>query len=301
MKFVLVCLALVVVTVGATGSSSTLQTRAPILLDVAVSDETSHTIPGLTAADFDVLIDGRSTPIERFSAPPVPLTLVLLLDRSESMAVYTDADPIVDAFAEGLTAGDQAIVAGVASRLQLAPRFSGTKREVISYARTALNFKKEERFGPSPIWDALAGAAAELEKKSGRRGIIFVTDGRGTGNRLSSAEAVARAFYASVTVQVLTEARTIIIRQNNDTAVRVRSGLVLQELARLTGGLSLPEYKPNMELPKPGPVIAQLVKDLRDMYTLAVLPEGATGTFHKIEVKVKRPNVSVRVRTGYRT
>ena len=68
----------------------------------------------------------------------------------------------------------------------------------------------------------------------------------------------------------------------------------------MTGGLCLPEYKPNLELPKPGPVIAHLVKDLRDRYTLAVSPEGATGT-HKIEVTVKRPNVSVRARSGYRS
>jgi hypothetical protein len=217
------------------------------------------------------------------------------------MDFYTDSDPIVDAFAESLATGDRALVGGVANRLQLSPSWSGTKREVISGARTALNFKNEERFGPSPIWDALDGAAGFLEKQSGRRAIIFVTDGRGTGNRLSAVTAVERTFFAGITVHVLTEARTIFIRQDDDTAVRVRSGLMLQELARLTGGLCLPEYKPNLEWPKPGPVIVQLVKDLRDMYTLEVSPEGAPGSFHKIEVKVKRPNVSVRTRTGYRT
>jgi Ca-activated chloride channel family protein len=301
MRLALVCFAFAVVAASAALSSSTAPRQARILIDVAVSDETSQSVPGLTAAEFDVLVDGRPTPIESFTPPPVPLTLLLLLDVSESMAVYTDSDPIVTAFAENLMSGDRALVGGVANRLQLAASMSGTKRDVISGARTALNFKKEETYGPSPIWDALDGASAFLEKQTGRRGIIFVTDGRGTGNRTSAVAAVERAFFAGITVQVLTEARTDVIRQDQNTAVRVRSGLMLQELARLTGGLSLPEYKPNLELPKPGPVIGQLVKDLRDMYTLAVSPEGASGSFHKIEVKVKRPNVSVRARTGYRT
>jgi VWFA-related protein len=301
MRFLPVFLAFAVAAMSASGSSSITQTQAPILIDVAVSDETSQTITGLTAADFEVLVDGRPRPIESFVAPPAPLTLLLLVDVSDSMAVYADTDPIVDAFAESLLAGDQALVGGVAGRLQLASAFSSTKRHVISNARTALNFEKDEKFGPSPIWDALDGAAAVLEKRSGRRGIIFITDGRGTGNRLSSVTAVERVFYAGITVQVLTEARTLLIRQDNETAVRVRSGLMLQELARLTGGLCLPEYKPDLVLPKPGPVITQLVKDLRDMYTLAVLPEGEAGSRHKIEVRVKRPNVSVRARGGYRT
>jgi len=299
MRLALVCFAFAIVTVPS-ARSSVPTPAAPILIDVAVSDETAQSIPGLTVADFEVFVDGRPRPIESFTAPPAPLTLLLLVDVSQSMAVYTDTEPIVEAFASSLVSGDRALVGGVANRLQLAPGLIGTKRNVVSGARTALNFKKEEKSGPSPIWDALDGAAAFLEKQSGRRGIVFVTDGRSTGNRLGSVSAVERAFFAGITVQVLTEARTIFIRQDQDTAVRVRSGLMLQELARMTGGLCLPEYKPNLELPKPGPVIAHLVKDLRDRYTLAVSPEGATGT-HKIEVTVKRPNVSVRARSGYRS
>jgi hypothetical protein len=77
---------------------------------------------------------------------------------------------------------------------------------------------------------------------------------------------------------------------------------VLQELTRLTGGLCVPdEATPPGESPQAKLAIPSFVRDLRAMYTLGVAPDPTPGTAHRVEVKVKRPNLSVRARSGYRT
>jgi Ca-activated chloride channel family protein len=294
----LVCVAVVAGVVATTPAAR----QSPVLINVAVTGEGSERVPGLTASDFEVLVDGKPTPIESVAAPPVPLTLVLILDVTASMGIYTDSDEIVTAFADALAAGDRARVAGLAGRIQLAPRFANTPRDLTSDARTVLRFKREEKSGPSPIWDAIDAATKALEPEPGRRGLIVVTDGRATGNKVGAQAAVERAMLAGITVHVLTEARPIIIRQGVDTVARVRSGLVLQELTRLTGGLCVPdEATPPGESPQAKLAIPSFVRDLRAMYTLGVAPDPTPGTAHRVEVKVKRPNLSVRARSGYRT
>lgn len=302
MKLARIWTALTLVAACAMASAPAATRQAPALIDVAVTNGQSETVSGLTAADFEILVDGKPRPIESFAAPPVPLALVLLVDVTASMAAYTDTDDIVGAFAGSLIPGDRAAVAGLANRTQIALRFGDSARDVVAGARSALRFKKEDKFGPSPIWDALDAVVEALRSQAGRRGIVLVTDGRATGNRIGSQTALERAVLAGLTVAVLTEGRSVLIRQDAESVARVRPGLMLQELARLTGGLVLPdETKLGPELPDVKRAIAQLVKDLRDRYTLGVAPQGPPGSLHRVEVRVKRPGASVRARSVFRS
>ena len=52
-------------------------------------------------------------------------------------------------------------------------------------SRAASGFAGAEG-GPSPVWDALNAAAVALDDAAGRRGVIVVTDGRSTANRMRS-------------------------------------------------------------------------------------------------------------------
>jgi hypothetical protein len=60
--------------------------------------------------------------------------------------------------------------------------------------REAADALNEYLGGPSPVWDALVAAASVLEGDvdAGRRGIVLLTDGRSTANRLGFADALAR-------------------------------------------------------------------------------------------------------------
>ena len=140
-----------------------------------------------------------------------------------------------------------------------------------------------------------------LEPARGRRGILLVTDGRATGNKVPSLAAIQAAIAVGVVVQVLSETRTIFLRQDKDSYAQVRVGLMLEELTRLSGGMILPEDSKSIQLPEPGPLIARLVNDLRQMYTIVIAAEGPAGSGHRVEVTVKRPGLSVRARSAYRT
>jgi hypothetical protein len=257
----------------------------------------------LTKDDFEVIVDGTPVPIVSFAPPPTPLSIVLLLDKSASMAVYGDIDEeIGKSFAPALEAGDRARVGGLANKLVLAPGFSSDMREVVSAGRKAVSFRKDDKFGASPIWDAIDQTVEQLESENGLRAIILVTDGKATGNTKSLLTVADRAAFAGVVVDVLSESRPMIIRQSETMAARIRPGLPLELIARVTGGTIVPEDPgPNMELPAPGPIIKKFVDDLHGMYTLGIAPSGPSGRLHRIEVRMKRQGLTARARGAYRT
>jgi hypothetical protein len=83
----------------------------------------------------------------------------------------------------------------------------------------------------SPVWDALARAASALEADEGRRGIVLVTDGRSTGNRLGFADIVAQLRRAGIPV--------FVVSVDADEGTRPDPGARLKQLAKETGGTCL--------------------------------------------------------------
>jgi hypothetical protein len=57
-----------------------------------------------------------------------------------------------------------------------------------------------DRFGPSPLWDAMFDAVTALAADDGQRALILITDGRSTGNRHSLSELLAHAVRARVSI-----------------------------------------------------------------------------------------------------
>jgi VWFA-related protein len=272
-------------------------------IEVAVRTPYGSTIAELTKEDFALFVDGKPTEIQRFTAPPAPITIAFVFDQSASMSTYVDVDERIErAIVSSLTAEDRALIGGVANRLVLPAAFLPPGRQLIAEGRQALRVRKEDRFGPSPIWDAVDEAIRRLAPASGRRGLVLVSDGRATGNTVASTDAVARAVESGVVVQVLTEGQTMFLRQDKDSLARVRPTLMLEELAARTGGLSLPaDPKPSAPLPPADAALGRLIHDLRQMYTLEIAPQGPPGSFHRVDVQVKRPGTAVRPRACYRT
>jgi hypothetical protein len=82
--------------------------------------------------------------------------------------------------------------------------------------------------GPSPLWDALDTSRLALTDATGRRGIIVVTDGRSTANRIGFAEILARLERDRLPVFVV--ALDLEMRATPDPSIRMR------QLAERTGG-----------------------------------------------------------------
>jgi len=274
-----------------------------VSIHVAVDGPIVGSGGALTADEFVVSIDGRPTTIASLTPPPAPLTIVLLLDKTTSMETYGEIDEdVAKSLVPALQPGDRARIGGIAGRLALAPAFSSNPREILAAGRAAVAFRKEDRAGPSPIWDAMDRALDAIDPEPGVRAIVLVSDGRGTGNRTSVAAVGDRAISAGVIVDVLSEALPVVLRQSETTAARVRPGLALEEMARATGGLIVPsDPTPSTVLPPAGSTLVRFVNDLRGMYTIAVPAEGPPGSVHRIDVKINRPGLTARTRRAYRT
>jgi VWFA-related protein len=127
--------------------------------------------------------------------------------------------------------------------------------------------------------------------KEGRKAILFVsqTIGRvGTGpmDNFTWLDGAIRAANANNT--------TIYNFDPRGLDMNVRPSDILQSLAEQTGGKQVSNNEPAASL-------RQIVRNASAFYLLgyASAKNPADGKFHKIAVKVKRPGVEVRSRTGY--
>jgi len=139
------------------------------------------------------------------AAPKPPLDVVVMVDVSNSVtfgtlprdgAIMHDAGTALTA---SLEPGDSVRIGTIANTVVLdGPRLHNPV--AIQLAADALG----ARFGgASPIWDALAAAAQALEDSPGRAGIVIVTDGRSTANRIGFAEVLDKLQRARIPVSVV--------------------------------------------------------------------------------------------------
>ncbi len=198
-------------------------------------------------------------------------------------------------FVDRLAPRDRVHVGSFARQTSIGPALSGNPKDLLSAVRQALDPREEDTLGPSPIWDAIAGGRG-AGKGRGPAGVVLVTDGRATGNRLSPEEAAARAIAEGVAVSVVGEDWEMTIRQDANTGVRVRPGVALERIASATGGL----YLPDPDIPSaPGPILERLLADLHGRYTLGFTPPVRDGKLHELDVRVRRPGLKLRARRLY--
>jgi hypothetical protein len=113
---------------------------------------------------------------------------------------------VKDGFIDSLGRDDRARIGSIARTRLLSPAFASDHGALGRALGNALNVRREDRYGPSPLWDAIVDGIASLDGESGRRAIILVTDGMATGNSHPLDEVIAQAKRAGVSVSVVCEA-----------------------------------------------------------------------------------------------
>jgi Ca-activated chloride channel family protein len=162
------------------------------------------------------------------------------------------------------------------------------------------------RLGPWPIWDAVDTAVASLEVEPGRRAVVLLTDGRSTGNVHGLEEVLQRAVRSAVAVSIIGEDSPQVIEQDGGRAARIRPGAGLQWLAENTGGGFTTVAVPAMGVTSGagverliGRAIVRAFAELHHAYTIGFSPTRVDGQWHPVDVRVKRPGVTVRARKAY--
>jgi VWFA-related protein len=252
----------------------------------------------LDAGRFRVLDDRQPQELVTFERGDVPLTAVLLIDASLSMEGEGLAAALAGArtFVEEMGDLDEAKVMVFSDRLLAATPFTGDPAvvgEVVE--RTAAG-------GSTAINDHLYLALSELGARAGRRVIVLLSDGLDVDSVLRMADVEWKAGRVQSVVYWirpnfgadLGQARASVWR---NAAEQRREIDGLGETVRASGGR---EYAIGRidEAPR---AFRELLAELRDQYVLGYYPSTNRndGAWHRVEVRVQAPGVSVGVRGGY--
>jgi VWFA-related protein len=298
MKYALAMAAALGTALASTGAANGAPRAALVNIDVAVLSAKGEPVRGLSAADFQVLSDGVPVPIATFAPGSSSLNVVLLIDVSASMRWSMRKrllDDVDDEFLESVQETDRVRIGSFARQISMGPPFTSDHRELKRSLEAALD-PHGSIDGPSPVWDALHEAIGSLASVEGRRAVLMLTDGRGTGNRHSVEEVAEYAARAGVLVNVGGEDREWFIPQSRTEAVIVRAGVASRWIANLTGGIHMQALTPDVKL---GARLKQTLEEIRLMYSVGFEAPVLDGRLHQLEVRVHRADGTVRARQVY--
>jgi Ca-activated chloride channel family protein len=262
---------------------------------------------------FQVYDNGHRQAVTVFSREVQPLSAIVLLDRSGSMAA--DADLVTNAAAEfvkRLLPVDRARIGHFSNEIVLAPDdFTSDQAELLRVLGGAIQPAES-----SPIWTATDRAVTALLHAGGRRVILLLTDGHDN----------------PMLGQVHTDVKDVIYRAEYDEIMLYTIG-VSNTGWQVTGGgprsrLGYPprssggaHFSSKTEAPDPSlkkladesggryfyldpeqnlaSLFARIADELHHQYWLGFVPVKLDGDVHKLEVKVARQGLTVRARRSY--
>jgi Ca-activated chloride channel family protein len=248
-----------------------------VRVDVLVT-ERGHPVKGLGADDFDVRDNGVRQNVDFLLLESLPVSLAVVLDVSGSVAGerLEHFRGAVDRVLDNLTRDDR--VALVSFRHEISMLFpAAVDRERL---RTRLDDARGS--GATSLFDA-AYAGLVLSDRDDERGLLLIfSDGRDTSSWLTPARVLDTA------------------KRGQAVSYAVSPGgsrnRFLRDLVNLTGG-SLLEVESTKDL---GNTFAGILDEFRQRYLLSYSPTGvAADGWHRIDVSVRRPGVTVKARTGY--
>ena len=276
---------------------------------VTVSDAQGRLVPNLTKEDFEVYDNGKKQEITLFDNGVQPITVVMMLDRSGSMVGnFSLVRSAAEQFVAQLLPTDKARIGSFANRIQVDPReFTSSQHDLLEILRTEL-----QEPGPTPLWNAVNVGITSLLHQEGRRVVLVFTDGVDRpmgGNNISYHDVQKNAEHEDVMIFAVGLAS----RQFGGGG-RGRGGVGMGGF----GGFRPPPEEPKVDagLPKIaaatgggyfeltsannlGSTFRRIADELHRQYALAFTPQNLDGKVHKIEVKLKQPELVARARKTY--
>ena len=258
-----------------------------VVMNAAVTDAAGKAVTSLNSKLFHVFEDGQEQEIKSFEAENTPFAAVILLDTSGSMEDrVTLARGAAIQFLDGLRNEDFAAIYNFDSKVEMVQDFSNTR---------AMNDRVFElkANGMTVLNDAVLKAAEVLSKRTEkRRAIIILSDGADTMSKASTDKALRAALLVNASVYTVDMAGI-----NTNPQERMQSQGVLKTFADKTGGrfVSTPGGVAMRDAFK------RIVEELGVQYTIAYQPANTKkdGKWRAIELRVSRPNLTIRTRKGY--
>ena len=272
-------------------------------LFVTVTDKAGRLVPTLSREDFQIIDNGEPQPLTLFDNSPQPIRIIVLIDVSGSMA--ENLPFLRKACAEliaHLTDGDLARVGTFGQEIIISPTFT---RDVD--ALTAHLPKSIPAIAPTPLWRAVDRAISEFDAApTGRRVILILSDGKDGGTPfgempMTSTQVSDRAQHRDVMIYgvgVRSAPGPVAPGGVISLADRLASPLpspLLSAVAIHTGG-GYVELRGREDL---AATFARIADELHRQYLLGFAPPVRDGLEHTIEVRLRAPDLTSRVRKSY--
>lgn len=258
-----------------------------VLVNTTVTDASGKAATGLTQKQFTVFEDGIEQPIVNFAAETTPFAAVILMDTSGSMETRVSmARSAAIRFLSGLRSDDYTAIYNFDSKVKLVQDFSNSR----DITESVFDLKAD---GMTVLNDAIYKAATILSHRpEKRRAIIVLSDGADTQSAKSADAAYKAALAVNATIY------TIDMSSPDDHGVeRVQSQGALKMFAQKSGGT----FVASPGGPAMREAFTRIVEELGNQYTISYEPRNIKndGKFHTIEVRIARPNLTIRTRKGY--
>jgi VWFA-related protein len=279
-----------------------------------VKDKRGALIPNLKREDFEVGEDGKPQSIKYFAAESnQPLTLGMLIDTSGSQIRMLPMEKEVGAafLRDVLTPKDLAFLINFDISVNLIQDYtSDAARLRRAMERTGINDGGGSGAGGiagagqgtipvsrpkgTLLYDAVYLASSEkLQKETGRKALVLLTDGGDQGSEETLANAIEAAQRSEVIVYVI----MIAARGFGGTYSGSGAG-AMHKLADQTGGRVINAGNDSKKLRT---AFDEIGTELRSQYMIGYTPTNATmdGKYRKLELKTVAPDLKIQARKGY--
>ena len=257
-----------------------------VVVNATVLDKNGKFISGLKRTDFQIFEDGTEQKVASFTAEETPFAAAILLDTSGSMETrLTLGRSAAIRFLDGLRDEDVAAVYNFDVKVEQMQDFSPGR----DLPARAFGLRTKPM---TVLNDAVLRASDDLAKRAEkRRAIVVLSDGGENSSRASSDKALNHALQAGATIYAVNMSDT-------GPARDIVGASILKNLADKSGGRYVASPG-GMELRE---AFASIAEELGHQYTIAYRPlnRDRDGRWRAIQVKLDRPDATVRTRKGYR-
>lgn len=244
---------------------------------------------------FSVADKGQPQTLVTFERGNVPLTAVVLVDTSESMAggELEAAVQSTETFVQGMRPLDQAMLLLFSDQIVRVTPMTGF-RDVLSTALTNVTARSG-----TALNDHLYIAFKLLERRQGRRVILVLSDGLDSASVLSMRQVLSTAERCQSLVYWLRLPSPGLDHTStwrNAEGFR-KEGTAFEQIVKQSGG----QIIELSGVESAAGAFANVLEELRGQYVLGYYPTTRTDdtSWHPVRVRVDGPGLKVRTRSGY--
>lgn len=264
-------------------------------------------VPNLKREDFEVFENGVKQEIAYFAPVENPFTVVIMIDTSRSALFdLQDIQEAAIAFVEKLRPNDRALVVAFSNDVAVLAEPTSDREALQNAIRSA------KPGGNTRVYDAMKFVLGEkLAKVEGRTALVLFTDGVDNDSRNATFEnALQQAARTETLIYPVQFSTYDYIKARSPSSEfkppegsgfseqdYQRADVFLHQLAETAGTGVYPAF----DISDLERAIGNIVDELHNEYSIGYYPrtKGQPGETRTVDVRVNRPQLAVRARSGY--